>query len=57
MKPGIQEQNAENAGNALECSLGLWEISKRILGNDIILRYWGMLKKIPENVQEDSGKC
>ena len=57
MKPGIQEPNAENAGNALECSLGLWEISKGILGNDIILRYWGMLKKIPENVQEDSRKC
>ena len=57
MKPGIQEQNAGNAGNALEYSLGLWGISKRILGNYIFLRYWGMLKKILENVQEDSGKC
>ena len=41
-----------NAGNALEFSVRFWGISERILGNDIIFRYWRMLKKIPENVEK-----
>ena len=29
----------------------------RIPGNVIILTFWGMFQKIPENVEEDSGEC
>ena len=29
----------------------------RIPGNAIILTLWGMFKRIPGNVPEDSGKC
>ena len=47
MKRGIQELS--------EFSVRFWGISQRILGNDIIFRYWRMLKKIPENVSKHSG--
>ena len=46
-----------NVGNLLECSLGFWGISKRVLGNDIILRYQKMFNKIQGNVRKHSGSC
>ena len=56
IKPGIQERGTE-CGERGECSLGFQGISQRILGNVIILTFRGMLKKIPGNVEEDSGEC
>ena len=56
IKPGIQERGTE-CGERGECSLGFWGIPLRIPGNVIILTFRGMFKKIPGNVQKDSGEC
>ena len=59
IKPGIQERGTEcgECRERGECSLGFRGISWRIPGNVIILTFWGMLKKILGNVEEDSGEC
>ena len=52
IKSEIQERGTEyrECKERGKCSLG-----KKIPGNVVILTFRGMLKKIPGNVQEDSG--
>ena len=59
IKPGIQERGTEcrECGERGKCSLGFRGISQRIPGNVIILTFWGMLTKVPGNVEEDSREC
>ena len=58
VKAGIQERGTEwgECGERGECSLGFRRISLRIPGNVIISTLRGMLKKIPVNVNKESGE-
>ena len=52
----IYKTRNTGTGNGIQGMRGTWGMFTRIAGNIVILLFQGMLKKIPGNVQEDSGE-